>query len=105
MPLYNEKNTIIGLCGIARDITERKNLEFQLAQSQKIEAIGTLAGGVAHDFNNIIGAIMGYASLLQLKMDHTDEKSNYMARFSQLPKKLQILPRVFWLLAGNSLSG
>jgi len=87
VPLYNKKSTIIGLCGIARDITERKNLEFQLAQSQKIEAIGTLAGGVAHDFNNIIGAIMGYASLLQLKMDHTDEKSNYVAQILSASEK------------------
>jgi PAS domain S-box-containing protein len=87
VPLYNKKSTIIGLCGIARDITERKNLEFQLAQSQKIEAIGTLAGGVAHDFNNIIGAIMGYASLLQMKMDHTDEKSNYVAQILSASEK------------------
>lgn len=87
VPLYNEKNSIVGLCGITRDITERKNLEFQLAQSQKIEAIGTLAGGVAHDFNNIIGAIMGYASLLQLKMDHTDEKSNYVAQILSASEK------------------
>ena len=87
VPLRNEKGNIIGLCGIARDITERRNLEFQLAQSQKIEAIGTLAGGVAHDFNNIIGAIMGYASLLQMKMDRTDIKSTYVANILSASEK------------------
>jgi PAS domain S-box-containing protein len=48
-----------------RDVTEQKKLQTQLMQSQKIQSIGTLAGGVAHDFNNILGIIFGYAGLLE----------------------------------------
>ncbi len=53
---------------IARDITERKKLEQQLLHSQKMDAIGSLAGGVAHDFNNILTAIIGYGNIVKMKM-------------------------------------
>lgn len=61
--------------GIIRDITDKKNLENQLFQSQKMESIGMLAGGIAHDFNNILTAMNGYADLVL--MDLPKDNPNY----------------------------
>ncbi|MDR0993251.1 MAG: PAS domain-containing protein [Verrucomicrobiota bacterium] len=62
-PLRNEKGDIIGIVCSGRDITERKSLEDKLRQRQKLESVGRLAGGVAHDFNNMLQTILGNAEM------------------------------------------
>ncbi len=59
---------------IMEDVTERKHLEYQLLQSQKMEAVGTLAGGIAHDFNNLLMTILGYTSLILMDTEPKDPK-------------------------------
>lgn len=68
-PGADDPEKIRGTYGVARDITERKQLEDQLAQAKKMEALGALAGGIAHDFNNVLMGIMGYTSLMLAELD------------------------------------
>ncbi len=65
--IRDENGAVTGYLGIGKDITEQKMLEAKLLQSQKMESIGQLAGGLAHDFNNVLSVIIGFASLIQMK--------------------------------------
>ena len=74
-----QKGSFLGTQGVARDITERKRteqekskLEAQLQQAQKMESIGTLTGGIAHDLNNILSAIVTYQELTLCELDDMD---------------------------------
>jgi PAS domain S-box-containing protein len=69
-------NTLIGAVVTFIDISERSTLERQLLQAQKMEAVGQLAGGVAHDFNNILSAITGYGYIIQNKLAPDDPMQN-----------------------------
>jgi PAS domain S-box-containing protein len=90
----------VSLVTTGRDVTERVRLEEQLHQAQKMEAVGRLAGGVAHDFNNLVTVILGYANLLldQLGDDHVlhqevDEIKRAAERAATLTQQLLSISR------------
>lgn len=78
VPQFDEQGRVAAYDGLITDITENKKLEDQLRQAQKMEAIGQLAGGVAHDFNNILSAILGFGSLIKDRMKEDDPNLPYL---------------------------
>ncbi|MFO7912316.1 MAG: cache domain-containing protein [Desulfotignum sp.] len=71
--LRNENFSPDRILGTSRDITQRKRLEERMKQTQKMEALGTLAGGIAHDFNNILSSIIGFTELAKLDLSDNPE--------------------------------
>lgn len=88
---FDAEGRVTGMVGLLKDITEQHKLQTQLQQAQKMEAIGTLAGGVAHDFNNILSAIIGYSELAALyvpKQTKVDNNLKEVLRACQRAKEL-----------------
>jgi len=92
-PLRDAKGNVMGASAIARDITAQKRAESQLHQSQKMEAIGRLAGGVAHDFNNILGIVNACAEFLRDRLDPAAEPSHYVEHIKKATERGSSLTR------------
>ena len=85
IPIFDAKGNLRGYRGIDRDITERsraeeerRRLEDRLLRAEKMEALGTLAGGVAHDLNNVLGIVVGYSELLLSEVDGSSATKAYV---------------------------
>jgi PAS domain S-box-containing protein len=92
-PIFNGAGTITHYLAVKEDITERKQLEEQLRQSQKMEAFGQLAGGIAHDFNNLLTIIQGHVALLQLKESTPDEQVAGLVEIAKAAERAANLTR------------
>ncbi|MDP9268693.1 MAG: ATP-binding protein [Acidobacteriota bacterium] len=78
---------------LSQDITERQKLEEQLRQSQKMEAVGTLAGGIAHDFNNLLTVIKGYSCLVLDRVKDDEQLAREVGQIEKAAEKAAILTR------------
>lgn len=99
-PLSDPRGNIYAVCGISKDVTnlkrmeeEKKKLREQLYHTQKLESVGKLAGGIAHEFNNILMAIAGYASLLQIEIRKDDPMREYVQNILTSSEKAAGLTR------------
>lgn len=92
-PLRNYKGDIIAGIEVVRDITIRKKLEAQQAHMRKMEAMGQIAGGLAHDFNNILTGITGYGSIIMKAMTDGDPLRRHVEHILASTKKAKALTR------------
>lgn len=83
-PILDEQGNVANVVIVARDITEQKQAETQIRQSHKMEALGTLAGGVAHDFNNILASILGNTELFMLELPNGAKGKHYLENILQM---------------------
>lgn len=91
--VWNDQGVFLGVRGSNRDVTKRKHLEERLRQVQKLEAIGQLAAGVAHDFNNILTVIRGHADLLSARKDISPEAADSIAEIAVAARRASDVTR------------
>lgn len=101
VPLYGDAGRYIGALGMIVDMTERRQLEHQLQQAQKMEAIGRLAGGVAHDFNNLITVITGYSDLLLRSLEETSPLRRIIEEMKRAGERAALLTRQLLAFSRN----
>ncbi|TWI72990.1 PAS domain S-box-containing protein [Desulfobotulus alkaliphilus] len=77
-PILDETGTIVSFVGVSTDITEELQREYQVYQAHRMEAIGSLAGGIAHDLNNILFPLMGYAGLIREAVAEDSQLTDYI---------------------------
>lgn len=98
-PRRDASGEVVGVAGYMRDITERKAMEQQLQQAQRLESVGVLAAGIAHDFNNLLTGILGSASLLE--EEYGEPRSENVSRIIASAERAAMLTRQLLAYSGK----
>jgi len=77
-PLVNEEGKVVGVASFVEDITQQQQQEETLRRTQKMDALGKLTGGIAHDYNNMLGVVLGYSELLQSSLNEQPKLLSYI---------------------------
>ena len=93
VPMWGPNGQLVGYRGMDKDVSERKNLEGQLLQAQKMEWVGRLAGGVAHDFNNMLGVIFGNAEMAIARIEASQPAHGYLEEILKAAERSATLTR------------
>jgi PAS domain S-box-containing protein len=92
-PIFDDTGNIIGCFSRHTDITERKKMEQRILQSEKLKSLGELAGGVAHDFNNVLAAVLGNVQLLKMRLEAPRGVEERRKAMRQLNEGLSIIEK------------
>lgn len=100
-PLEDDEGTVVGVIGIAVDMTERKQAEEALFQAQKLESLGVLAGGIAHDFNNLLVAMLGQTSLAERRLSPEHPAREHIRKAVDAAQKATTLTKQMLAYSGR----
>ena len=89
--MKDKGGNVIGSVNIMRDVTEKKEIEGQLIHAEKLKSLGELAGGVAHDFNNVLAAILGRAQLLKMRLDPPPDEKEKRKSVFDMKKSIEVI--------------
>jgi PAS domain S-box-containing protein len=91
--MYDDAGLLIGMQAVGRDITEQKDLEKQLSHAKKMESVGTMAGAIAHDFNNFLTSISGCAQLLRMEFNEGALQRDLLQQIVSTSERASVLVR------------
>ena len=102
-PVLDSNGEVVRIAGIAEDITIRKEQEEKLRRAQKMDALGKLTGGIAHDYNNMLGVVLGYSELLKLKLNDQPEILGYVHEIHRAAERGSKLTRKLLSFSSNQI--
>jgi len=104
-PIVDDNDIVIGVSSLILDITEKEQQEQLLQRSQKMDALGKLTGGIAHDQNNMLGVILGYSELLSMKLKGQPKILNYAKNIQHAAQRgAQLIGKLLSLSRKNALT-